>query len=177
MVVQMLGYKFSWVLSWVGVWKYQVQEKKILKKCWIPKNVRSKKNLGIKKFWVLKNFGFWKILGSEKFWVPKNFESLKILGSEKFWVQKNFWVPYKIWLSKNFQKYFGFLKKILDPDNSGSWKFLGPEKFGSWKFFGPDMCLEDHQCPSKVGFHVGHEFGSETVREWIRRWVGCLSQE
>ena len=83
MVVQMLGYKFSWVLSWVGVWKYQVQKKNSKdmldpEKCWVQKKFGYQKIFGPEKFWVLK------IFGPKKCWVLKNFGSWKILGPEKF---------------------------------------------------------------------------------------------
>ena len=53
----------------------------------------------------------------------------------------------------------------------GPKKFWVQKNFGTQKILGPEIFLEDQQCPNKVGFHVRHEHGSETVTEWIRRWV------
>ena len=47
------------------------QEKLLVKKCFVKKNILSKKILGQKKFWVKKNFGSKNILGKKVFGMKK----------------------------------------------------------------------------------------------------------
>ena len=140
-----------------------------LKKFWVKKNFRSKRNLGQKKFWVKKIFLVYKKFWSKKMFGPKilvwkKFCSKKNVGSEKKWSESNFLLRKNL-PSKKFCVWNFFLSWntfclnfFIVQQNFGCKKIVSPKTiFGGKFFFDPKKF-----CVQKK-FWVQKKFGSKKV--------------